>query len=271
MSNSLSMMRATLRTQDVLRLAKLRRLPLFDADLGYFVHCALGELFGEQAPSPFRIEERDETVIVLGYTDRDASALALAASERSQLEGAPSILASLVEHAQIATRALPATWRRGARYSYAVRACPIVRNHGGARTGQRMREEDVFVSACRAQNDRDGVAPTDGTHSRWKTAVDRAAVYADWLRGQVARHGGDTTIESVSMTSFMLDRLIRRGSPEDSARPSTRKAAHSTRPNAVLEGTLTVGDPDAFARLLARGIGRHRAFGFGMLLVKPAR
>jgi CRISPR system Cascade subunit CasE len=48
-------------------------------------------------------------------------------------------------------------------------------------------------------------------------------------------------------------------------------AGRIERPNAVLEGTLTVGDPDAFARLLARGIGRHRAFGFGMLLLKPAR
>ena len=41
--------------------------------------------------------------------------------------------------------------------------------------------------------------------------------------------------------------------------------------NGTVEGTLTVGDPDAFSRLLARGIGRHRAFGFGMLLLRPAR
>jgi len=35
-------------------------------------------------------------------------------------------------------------------------------------------------------------------------------------------------------------------------------------------GVLQVRDSAAFAALLARGIGRHRAFGFGMLLLKPA-
>jgi CRISPR system Cascade subunit CasE len=265
------MMRAMLRTQDVLRLAKLRRLPLFDADLEYFVLGALGELFGADAPSPFSVEERDEALIVLGYTERDASTLAQAASERSLAEGAPAVLASLVEHAQLATRALPVTWQRGARYSYAVRACPVVRNHRGTHTAERPREEDAFMAACRAQNERDGLSSTDHAPTRWKTPVDRAAVYAEWLRQQVARHGGDTVIESASMTSFVLDRLTRRGSPEDGARSSTRKAERRTRPNAVLEGTLTVGDPTAFAALLTRGVGRHRAFGFGMLLLRPVR
>jgi CRISPR system Cascade subunit CasE len=36
-------------------------------------------------------------------------------------------------------------------------------------------------------------------------------------------------------------------------------------PDASFTGVLTVRDPEAFGRLLARGIGRHRKFGFGML------
>ncbi|MFG1332515.1 type I-E CRISPR-associated protein Cas6/Cse3/CasE [Xanthobacter autotrophicus] len=39
--------------------------------------------------------------------------------------------------------------------------------------------------------------------------------------------------------------------------------------SAVLVGTLTVRDAQAFAALLARGVGRHRAFGYGMLLLSP--
>ena len=271
MSATLSMMRATMRTQDVLRLARLRHLPLFDADLGYFVHCALGELFGEDAPAPFCIEERDDALIVLGYTAHDADTLAQRANERSQRDDAPAVLVALAQQAALATRALPSSWQRGARYAFAVRVCPIVRNHGGARSGDRSREEDAFVSACRAQNERDGLAATADEHTPWKTPVDRAKVYGDWLRAQVARHGGDTTIESVSMTSFVLDRVTRRGAPREGARGSSRKAAQSTRPNALLEGALTVGDPEAFVRLLARGVGRHRAFGFGMLLLRPVR
>jgi CRISPR system Cascade subunit CasE len=36
-----------------------------------------------------------------------------------------------------------------------------------------------------------------------------------------------------------------------------------------MTGILEVTGGEAFARLLARGVGRHRAFGFGMLLLKP--
>ena len=43
------------------------------------------------------------------------------------------------------------------------------------------------------------------------------------------------------------------------------------RPDALFTGEITVADPEAFCRLLARGVGRHRAFGFGMLLLRPPR
>jgi CRISPR system Cascade subunit CasE len=38
-----------------------------------------------------------------------------------------------------------------------------------------------------------------------------------------------------------------------------------------VHGELTINDADAFARLLAGGVGRHAAYGFGMLLLRPAR
>ena len=41
-------------------------------------------------------------------------------------------------------------------------------------------------------------------------------------------------------------------------------------PDAVMRGNLTVTDSDSFVALLARGIGRHRAYGYGMLLLRPA-
>jgi CRISPR system Cascade subunit CasE len=34
-------------------------------------------------------------------------------------------------------------------------------------------------------------------------------------------------------------------------------------------GALEVRNSEAFANLLARGVGRHVAFGFGMLLMRP--
>ncbi|HEY0276048.1 MAG TPA: type I-E CRISPR-associated protein Cas6/Cse3/CasE, partial [Paenirhodobacter sp.] len=41
-------------------------------------------------------------------------------------------------------------------------------------------------------------------------------------------------------------------------------------PDIDVTGTLIVRDPALFRASVARGIGRHRAFGFGMLLLKPS-
>jgi CRISPR system Cascade subunit CasE len=66
---------------------------------------------------------------------------------------------------------------------------------------------------------------------------------------------------------FRLGRVVRRGSfAADGRRPLRPQLG----PDATFTGVLQVRDPDAFAGLLARGIGRHRAFGFGMLLLRPA-
>jgi CRISPR system Cascade subunit CasE len=39
----------------------------------------------------------------------------------------------------------------------------------------------------------------------------------------------------------------------------------------LFSGQLQVNDGDAFARLVTSGIGRHRSFGFGMLLLRPVQ
>jgi CRISPR system Cascade subunit CasE len=69
------------------------------------------------------------------------------------------------------------------------------------------------------------------------------------------------------MTEFKLSAVLRRGALQtEGARPKRPVQG----PDAVFTGVLQVRDSDAFAALVARGIGRHRAFGFGMLLLKPA-
>jgi CRISPR system Cascade subunit CasE len=38
-----------------------------------------------------------------------------------------------------------------------------------------------------------------------------------------------------------------------------------------VHGTLTVTDPTTFATCLARGVGRHVAYGYGMLMLRPPK
>ena len=66
-------------------------------------------------------------------------------------------------------------------------------------------------------------------------------------------------MESAELRSFQRTRAVRK-----------LRARHSEGPDAVMRGVLTITDAAAFTALLAQGIGRHRAYGYGMLLLRPA-
>ena len=93
-------------------------------------------------------------------------------------------------------------------------------------------------------------------------AESREQVYHDWL---IRKLDGAAEVETCRLDRFRLVRLFRRGRRTGKGR--ARKAPQL--PEAVLKGRLKVLDSEAFSHLVARGIGRHRAFGFGMLLLRP--
>lgn len=227
-----------------------------DDDDGYALHCALVARFGDAAPRPFRyLPDHGRGPHLLCYaTDwaamQEAAALPALDDRLDSLFGLPQ------------AQPMPDAWRTGARYAFEVRARPVVRFGKSIRAARQDRadawqrragEVDAYVAACeRAMQD-------SGTTAD----VTREAVYGGWLR---ARLEGAATLDEVSLRLFRRTR----------ARRSTHGAAGSARtravegPDAVLAGTLTVSDPAAFAMRLARGIGRHAAFGHGMLLLSPA-
>jgi CRISPR system Cascade subunit CasE len=94
--------------------------------------------------------------------------------------------------------------------------------------------------------------------------LSREAVYSDWLKRQFQ---ATAELYEVGMTEFKLSAVLRRGAVQTEG----SRLKHPVQgPDAVFTGVLQVRDSKAFAALVARGIGRHRAFGFGMLLLKPA-
>ena len=223
-----------------------------DDDGGYALHLALRRRFGEAGPQPFRLfADGPAAPHLLGYT---ADPLALV--EMADLPAADQILAGVFDAPQV--RAMPETWREGARYGFDVRIRPVVRFGSRIRAersarpeawlnrgGKSAQEMDAFLAACERAGE--GVA------------VDRAAVYRDWL---VQRLAPAATLESVEMRQFR--RLTTRRSTH--GKPTSPRVEG---PDAAMAGTLTITDPTAFAHALARGVGRHVAFGFGMLLLSP--
>jgi len=226
--------------------AMLRRTgipPAHDSlDLGYLVHWHLVSLFGNAAPPTFALRgESGRWVEVLGYAEAEAEVLrTLVRDDRAD---------GVCDWKAFESRPLPRQWRTGAALSFEVRVCPVVRR---AKDGPRQRrgaEVDVFLTACEAA----GNVP-----------VDRMDVYRKWLAQQFVRSGGADLL-AFEATTLRRSRLHRLTQGRD------RRACALERPDLLARGALSIRDGGAFDRLLRRGVGRHRAFGFGMLLLMPRR
>ncbi|MEI2616044.1 MAG: type I-E CRISPR-associated protein Cas6/Cse3/CasE [Thermomicrobiales bacterium] len=244
--DALTMLRLGFDGPRLIELARRRRLPARDVDLGYVVHCALGELFGAEAPKPFAItREQGRVVEVLAYSPHTRDALHTTA----QTFADPSLYDGLCHWASFAGKPMPEHFTAGQRLGFMVKVCPTVRPaKPGLHQESEAPEVDAFLAACRK------VGP--------EVKVDRETVYREWFLGEIARRGG-ATVEHVALERFQLERLTRRHQGAD------RKSESRDRPAASFHGTLTVTDPALFRATLARGLGRHRAFGFGMLLLRP--
>lgn len=236
----------------VAELGREQKLLHRQVDDGYLVHAALRAACGERAPTPFAIERMLSASSQLPPTTEVVLALAPRPFRRDDLSPDYQHLIDIGE-----SRPVPAQ-ARGTRLGFVVRATPVVRTRrpvepdAPLRPRGKSREVDAFLAE---------VGRVDP-----ENPVDRAAVYRGWLASQLASHG-DAVLEDFSLRAFRRIRLLRK----ESAVGGSRKRHVVERPDAVMSGTLTVGDPERFDALLARGVGRHRAFGFGMVLVRPMR
>lgn len=221
---------------------RARGLPLRDVDYGYLIHAHLTALFGGASPAPFAVRNLDDRgrMSVLAYSGRDKTDL----RRHADLYADPTDIEAC-DWSKLAAKVMPTTWEPGKRLGFEVRVCPTVRRRAPDR-GKTI-EKDAFLAAC---DDAGKDVP-----------VDREATYLAWLRAQAGRSGA--RIDSAQLTAFSRERVLRRRQDEG------RTASVPEFPSAVLAGELTIVEPEPFGTWLRRGVGRHRAFGFGMLLLRP--
>lgn len=205
-------------------------------DLGYAFHAALKAAFADLAPQPFSYRAGQGLLAYSTQAEAIREAAMLTTPEVADMLG----LDVTTPSSGLLIRLFPKSWKSRHLLSFEVRVRPVVRKE--------KKEVDAFLSAVQ----------------RMPNAVLlREAVYTDWLK---RRFEGAATLHEVGMTEFKLSTVIRRDAYEtEGVRPKRQVLG----PDAVLKGVLEVLDSDAFADLVARGVGRHRAFGFGMLLLKP--
>jgi CRISPR system Cascade subunit CasE len=227
----------------LMRWARTQRLLAVrgDDDLGYSLHALLRAAFDTLAPAPFAlVRPEPRPAQVLAY-----SAHGIAALRDQAMSFAEPEIVEIIGLAAMAAKEMPDRFAIDRRLGFTVRARPTVRtDRDGDRT--RTRELDAFLAAVESLEQ--GSGPS------------RGEVYRQWLT-KILRAGGCEP-EHLVLDGFRLTTTLRRD--------RARKLQPLFGPDASFAGVLSVTDPDRFAALLARGVGRHAAFGFGMLLLKPA-
>jgi len=245
MSAELYMLRLRFETPRLYELGRRRHLPVREIDVGYLLHCALKELFGAEAPAPFTLVRTESRHLeVLAYSRRGVAEL----RDHARAFADPNVHGCCdIDALEQNVKRMPEAWPVAARLGFRVRACPIVRMSSDGPRWRKGAEVDAFLARC------------------WKEEgqpVNRESVYREWLAKELERRGSARLV-SLELKGFQRQPVVRRDHAGD------RKTHVAERPDAMLEGVLQVVEGHDISTLLARGIGRHRAFGFGMVLLRP--
>ncbi len=226
-----------------------------DFDEGRALHHLLVESFGTGVLSPFRllVAPRSTQAHLYAYSRSDQVTL----RDAAQTYALPEV-ASVCNWTQLDTKPLPESWRTGRRLGFEVRIKPVSRiasplpSSSGAAFAKGTELDAFLIEALRR------FPQSIGEHEQqmMQAGRSRQAVYVDWL---AERLKGTATLElGVRLAHFQRRRAARKGfAPEG--------------PDATLQGNLVVVDPARFQELLAKGVGRHKAYGFGMLMLRPPR
>ena len=215
-------------------------------DEGRALHHLLTEVFGPRALQPFRllIPARRNNGNLYAYSVKDTVVL----KEAVRAFAWPEHLA-ILQPDRIEGKRMPQSWSVGQQLGFDLLCRPVRRmrrpatTRGGFAVGKKVGTElDAFWLKCLRE---------PGKEHR------REDVYLDWLAEQIGK-AAELDRSSSRMKRFQRVRV-------------SRGSGSTEGPYAVIHGLLTVSDSTAFSRLLARGVGRHRAFGYGMLLLRPPR
>ncbi|KPQ08601.1 MAG: subtype I-E CRISPR-associated protein Cse3 [Rhodobacteraceae bacterium HLUCCA12] len=223
------------------RWAGQRNLGRNQFDEGLALHHLLGEAFGPAVLQPFRllVASRARTGTLYAYS--------AASAEELRASAAPVLGPSEAEVVSLdALRSIERpenTWKMGARLGFDLKSRPVVRLASAIESAdgrfQKGAEVDVFLAKT-LRNDE---------------ARPREDVYLDWLAARVSP-AAELVRDECRLHQFRRVRSLRGGHRVEG-------------PEAVIHGTLVVHEPQEFSRLLARGVGRHRSYGYGMLLLRP--
>lgn len=238
------------------RLRELSRIHGFWPDEGRMLHHALSECFGKRTIQPFRLlrgRNGSNLATLYGYcccSDEELKSISA--------KVAPPEFHELFSPATLQSKAMPREWQMRQRLAFDLRVVPVRRlmraappwPNLAARSKQYAKgaELDVFlVDAMRKW--------PSGIPQSVERAELRQELYLTWLAERL-QPAAELVLEASRVARSRRITLLRGKSRQD-------------RPEAIVHGELVVTDSQAFTDMVTRGVGRHAAYGFGMLLLRP--
>lgn len=228
-------------------------------DEGYALHVLLATVFGKAALQPFRTfrPAKASKGTLYAYSDLEKAELRNAAQAV-----APPDCADVLELGRLRTKLMPTPLPVGVRLGFDIRVRPVRRIARDIRDTQAARkvirkgsELDAFRLELLRQSP-DGWRAATKVSREPGSELSREGVYGQWLAERLAG-AAEVDVESCRLASFRRCKTIRGSGPGPEG------------PDAVLHGECTVRGADEFAARVRKGVGRHRAFGYGMLILRP--
>lgn len=212
-------------------------------DEGRALHHLLGETFGKGALQPFRlmIAPGASAGSLYAYTMSDQASLRQTARESAL----PDALA-VCDPARLAVKTMPESWTKGRRLAFDLRTRPVKRLFKPAGVFPKGAEVDAFLAEA-LRRFPEGRPENHG--------IEREKVYRQWL---AERLQAAATVKQARIVRLQRKAVQRGGKRLEG-------------PDVTFHGELIIANETKFAEILVNGVGRHTAYGYGMLLLRPAR
>lgn len=219
-----------------------------ECDEGLALHHALTEVFGPGAVKPFRlmVPPRKPNGFIYGYCRQTPDEL------RAATNICPPEYDGLFDFGQLQSKPMSTSFPADRKLGFDIRIRPVrrVRKSGDGTPGG---ETDAFL--YEARHDFPDALP-GSEQSMEKAERTREAVYSDWLNERLNGAAEIIPDKPAKLVHFRRTIAVRDGTSIEG-------------PDAILQGNLTVKNTAEFAKLVTDGVGRHKAYGYGMLLLRP--
>ncbi len=222
-------------------------------DSGFGLHTLLTEAFGRRVIQPFRLfaSERRALASLYGYSEFDSDNL----REKWESYATPDCVGVLDLDA-LMTKPMYVDFDQGKILGFDIRIRPIRRLFSDIYDSSRNKlykahsEVDAFVSHILKLE----FSSPNQDKMQHSIKTSREDIYRSWFAERIRPFA---TVLDFRLTSFCRSRAL------------FGKGRAVEGPDAIVHGDLCVDEVDGFKEAVKKGVGRYKAYGYGMLLLRP--